>query len=80
MKLQQKSNSKTLIRLQYFTTNNQSAQYEPDVMQLSTHATLPNPKSHGQDPRSMRAPCTNNTIRRIMTNSRQEMEKVLNDT
>lgn len=49
-------------------------------MQINTHATLPSAQGHGQDPRLMRPSCANNTIRRIMTNSRQEMEKVLNDT
>lgn len=53
-------------------------------MQINSHAMPPPPPSghqgHNQDPRLVRPSCANNTIRRIMTNSRQEMEKVLNDT
>ncbi|XP_031640639.1 glutamate receptor 1-like [Contarinia nasturtii] len=71
-------------RVTYYPSNNQATHFEPDVMQINSHATLPPPPPSGhqghQDPRIVRPSCANNTIRRIMTNSRQEMEKVLNDT
>lgn len=68
---------------QYYQTTNRATHFEPNVMQINSHATLPPPttvQGHNQDPRLVRPACVNNTIKRIMTNSRQEMEKVLNDT